>query len=396
MYRHWMRRIAHSLSIFLTLGAATGFSTSASADDVPPKAQQTSRSLSAPPISTPKAGPNDSSSVKDHVRRGQRARNAGRWSEAYAAYKAAFDAADPTTSTERERAEIAGELGLCEVALHKYRDAAEHLAKSLEQREALPEALERRFEAGQREAVKRVATLVLSVDPPDAEVLVGGERIGRTARTYTLFFEPGKHVMVRGRAPGHADAFQGFLGVVGAEHQMTLELSRAAAGSAEEASSAKETAPATPTPSRTLPAARAKAPSPWASWPGTLRITGIAVTTASVTVGTILFVRAGKLDDDLSARRDRLQSEPSSSASMCWQAPRNSPCGELARLQDARNMFGRAGLATVITGGVVGAVTVASFFTDFSFLRFKPAQDRVNVSPVANGNEIGARIEGVW
>ncbi|WP_437594959.1 hypothetical protein [Sorangium sp. So ce1000] len=391
-----MRCIAHSLSIFLTLGAATGFSTSASADDVPPKAQQTSRSLPAPPMSPPKAGPNDSSSVKDHVRRGQRARNAGRWIEAHAAYKAAFGAADPTTSTERERAEVAGELGLCEVALHKYRDAAEHLAKSLEQREALPEALERRFEAGQREAVKRVATLVLSVDPPDAEVLIDGERIGRTARTYTLFFEPGKHVMVRARAPGHADAFQGFLGVVGAEHQITMDLPLAAASSAKEASSANEPASATPTPVRTLPATRAQTPSPWASWPGTLRITGIAVTTAGVTVGTILMVRAGKLDDDLSARRDWLQSKPSSSASMCWHAPRNSPCGELARLQDGRNMYGRAGLAAVITGGVVGAVTAASFFTDFSFLRYKPAQDRVNVSPVANGNEIGARIEGIW
>ncbi|WP_437544982.1 PEGA domain-containing protein [Sorangium sp. So ce367] len=391
-----MRCIAHSLSIFLTLGVATGFPTSASADDAPPKAQQTSRSLPAPPMFPPKAGPNDSSSVKDHVRRAQRARNAGRWSEAYAAYKAAFDAADPTTSTERERAEIAGELGLCEVALHNYRDAAEHLAKSLEQREALPDALERRFQAGQREAVKRVATLVLSVDPPDAEVLIDGERIGRTARTYTLFFEPGGKHMVRSRAPGHADAFQGFLGVAGVEHEMTMELPRAAASSAKEASSAKDTAPATPTPLRPLPATRAQAPSPWASWPGTLRITGIAVTTAGVTVGTILMVQAGKLDDDLSARRDRLQSEPSSSTSMCWHAPRNSPCGELARLQDARNMFGRAGLATVITGGVVGAVTAASFFTDFSFLRFKPAQDRVNVSPVANGNEIGARIEGVW
>lgn len=81
---------------------------------------------------------------------------------------------------------------------------------------------------------------------------------------------------------------------------------------------------------------------------------------------------------------------------MCWQAPRSSPCGELARLLDARNMHGRAGLASVITGGVVGAVTAASFFTDFSFLRFTPAQDRVEVSPVANGSEIGARIEGVW
>ncbi|WP_437799127.1 hypothetical protein [Sorangium sp. So ce693] len=339
--------------------------------------------------------------MKDHVRRGQRARNAGQWVEAHAAYKAAFDAADPTTSTERERAEVAGELGLCEVALRRYRDAAEHLSRSLEQREALPDALRRRFEAGQREAAKHIATLVLGIDPPDAEVFIDGERIDQVARTYTRFFEPGKH-MVRARAPGREEALHSFLGVAGAEHEITMQLPRAAASSAKEASSAreasraKETATAAPASARRLPAARAQAPSPWASWPGTLRITGIAVTTAGVTVGTILIVRAGKLDDDLSARRDLLQAEPSSSASMCWHAPRNSPCGELARLQDARNTYGRAGLAAVITGGVLGAMTAASFLTDFSFLGVKPAGDRVNVSPVANGSELGARIEGKW
>ncbi|HTN89370.1 MAG TPA: PEGA domain-containing protein, partial [Sorangium sp.] len=178
--------------------------------------------------------------MKDHVRRGQRARNARRWTEAQAAYRAAFEAADPATSTERERAEIAGELGLCELALHQHRDAAEHLARSLEQREALPEALQRRFEQGQREAAKRVARLVLGVDPPDAEVLVDGQRIGRTARTYTLFFEPGKH-MVRGRAPGHEDGLHSFLAVAGAEHEITMKLPRAAVSS-----SAQATAPASP------------------------------------------------------------------------------------------------------------------------------------------------------
>ncbi|KYF93070.1 hypothetical protein BE20_10275 [Sorangium cellulosum] len=107
-------------------------------------------------------------------------------------------------------------------------------------------------------------------------------------------------------------------------------------------------------------------------------------------------IRAGRLDDDLTARRNRLLGEPSSSSSMCWKAPQNSPCADLARLQDARNMSGRAGVAMVITGGVVGAVTAASFFTDFSFLGLSPARDRIHVSPVATRNEIGAQIEGLW
>ena len=238
-----MRYIAHSLSIFVTLGAATGVTSSASANGIQPMTK-----------------PSGSASVKDHVRRGQRARAAGQWTEAHAAYRAAFEAADPATSTDRERGEIAGELGLCEVALHKYRDAAEHLSKSLEQREALPDALQRRFEAGLREAAKHVATLVLAADPPDAEVLIDGKRIGRTARTYTLFLEPGQH-MVRGRAPGCQDA----------EHEFTVPLPCAAASSAKEASRAKEAVSTTPAPVRASPAPRAQAPSPWASWPGTLQ-----------------------------------------------------------------------------------------------------------------------------
>ncbi len=48
---------------------------------------------------------------------------------------------------------------------------------------------------------------VLSVDPPDAEVFVDGKAVGRVARVYTLFVEPGLH-MVRARAPGREDAFQ--------------------------------------------------------------------------------------------------------------------------------------------------------------------------------------------
>ncbi|WP_437535075.1 hypothetical protein WME79_12620 [Sorangium sp. So ce726] len=350
-------------------------------------------------MSPPKAGPNDSSSVKDHVRRGQRARNAGRLSEAYAAYKAAFDAADPTTSTERERAEIAGELGLCEVALHKYRDAAEHLAKSLEQREALPDALERRFQAGQREAVKRVATLVLSVDPPDAEVLIDGERVGRTARTYTLFFEPGDKHMVRGRAPGHADAFQGFLGVAGVEHEMTMELSRAAAGSAEEASSPKETAPQSP--KETLqavgssPAVRRPPPSPWTSWPGTLRTAGIGLTLATGSLGAVFMVRARTADGDLYERNARLDAAGVSQGA-CRETPKPSACSELSGLRRERDLFAGVGTAMVVTSGVVGAATLASFFTDFSFLHAEPTKARLGLAPTIAPTQAGFVAYGAW
>ncbi|WP_433928268.1 PEGA domain-containing protein [Sorangium cellulosum] len=366
-----MRCGGHLLFILLAFGASTALASSADAEERHPTPART-----------------DESTVKDLVRRARKARKSGKWNEAYDAYKAALDAAEAVPSASQERAELAGELGLCELALRKYRDAAEHLTWSLEQGHALTDEVRLRFEAGQVKAAFYLIRVLLSVDPPDAEVFIDGKSIGRTARTYKLFLEPGRH-MVRARAPGREDALHVVSADAGSELEIAMQLPRTAVSSAKGA-------PATPKAVSAPPAARPQPPSPWASWPGTLRIAGITVATAGVSVGAVLIIRAGRLDDDLSARRDRLLSEPSSSSSMCWQAPRNSPCGELARLQDARNLSGRAGLATMIIGGVVGAVTAASFFTDFSVLGSSPAGDHVRVSPVANGNEIGARIEGLW
>ncbi|WP_441291893.1 hypothetical protein ACSRUE_16910 [Sorangium sp. KYC3313] len=84
-----MRDVAPSLLFCLMLGAAAACTSPASAEDI-----YSTLELSG------------SSTVKDHVRRAQRARDAGRWTEAHAAYKAAFEATDPASSTEKERAQL--------------------------------------------------------------------------------------------------------------------------------------------------------------------------------------------------------------------------------------------------------------------------------------------------
>ncbi|HTN92899.1 MAG TPA: hypothetical protein VL242_54900, partial [Sorangium sp.] len=182
-----MRFVAHSLWMCLMLGVVIGTMHPVRAEDGKPALARS-----------------DGSNVKDHLRRARRARASGKSTEAHTAYKAAFEAIDAISVTEREAAEIAGELGLCELDLRKFRDAAEHLAWSLERRKALSPAQQKRFDDGLAKAVPFVATLYLSVDPPDAEVLIDGKPIGRPRRTYTLFFEPGKH-MVRARAQGREE-----------------------------------------------------------------------------------------------------------------------------------------------------------------------------------------------
>ncbi|WP_437802462.1 hypothetical protein [Sorangium sp. So ce693] len=230
-YRPCMRFVARSLWIALVLGVVVGTTHPVRAED----------RNSVPTRS-------DDSIVKDHLRRARRARASGKWTEAHAAYKAAFEAIDSTSVTVRESAEVAGELGLCELKLRKFRDAAEHLAWSLERRKALSPEQQKGFADGLAKALPFVATLYLSVDPPDAEVLIDGKPIGRLRRTYRLFFEPGKH-MVRARAPGREEGSQTLDAQPATEPTMTIQLPRAAE------SSAKDNAPAVPRPlsARRLP-----------------------------------------------------------------------------------------------------------------------------------------------
>ncbi|WP_437602482.1 hypothetical protein WMF28_12780 [Sorangium sp. So ce590] len=330
--------------------------------------------------------------MKDHVRRGRRARNAGQWTEAYAAYKAALEAADPASSTERERAELAGELGLCELALRKYRDAAEHLAFSLEQRTALPLALQLRFEKGEREATSHVATLVLSVDPPDAEVLVDGKWVGRVARTYKLFLEPGQR-MVRARAPGRQDGFHEFGAVAATAYNVRMPLPRLAVSQAPE--SAPGPPKETPKTRSSSPAVRGRPPSPWASWPGALRITGFGLTLATGSLGAVFMVRARAADGDLDERNAKLDAVGVSQG-VCRETPKPSACGELTRLQRQRDLFAGLGTAMVVTSGVVGAATLASFFTDFSLLQAEPTKARVALVPTVAPTQAGLVAYGAW
>ncbi|MGK3998158.1 hypothetical protein [Sorangium sp. So ce1024] len=368
-----MRFVAQSLWMCLALGVAIGTTHPARAED-----------------RNPASARSDGSIVKDHLRHARRARALGKWTEAHAAYKAAFEAIDATSVTERESAEIAGELGLSELKLRKFRDAAEHLAWSLERRKALSPEQQKEFAEGLTKAVPFLATLYLSVDPPDAEVFVGGKSIGRPRRTYTLFFEPGKH-MVRALAPGRGEGTQTLDAQAGTERIMTFQFLRSAE------STAKDNTPAVPRPLSAPPPVRPQPSGPPASsWPATLRIAGIAATTATLSTGTLLMIRAASLDGDLGERRDGLNRGAPASGSRCWQASDRPACDDLLRLQDERNLSAGVGTALLIAGGVIGAATAASFFTDFSFLGPAPAQEAIHVAPVVTGRALGVKLEGLW
>ncbi|WP_437852319.1 PEGA domain-containing protein [Sorangium sp. So ce363] len=331
------------------------------------------------------AGTHEPSTAEDLLRRARRARDARRWAEAEAAYEAALKAADAAWTTDAERAEIAAELGLCELALGSYRDAADHLAQSLRHRGALRSLLAERAEEGLLKAESRVVTLYLGVSPPDAEVFVDGKALGRRAPTYELFLEPGQHT-VRARLDGHSEAVGAFDGQAGKASSLTLKLPRAPERAAAVVAGAGPARPAAPLPP---PAARRALPLT------ELRIGGAALATAALAAGTVFLLRADVIDGNL-AERDVVLRQRGWTSTTCWWPNAPSACAEIRKEATERGRFATLGNVALATGAVFGLATAASFLAEGWLLGGTPAREGVHVVPSATGTQAGLVLQSVW
>lgn len=113
-----------------------------------------------------------------------------RWADAYASFVAAWALQKHYT--------IAGGMGTCELMLHRYRDAAEHLAIYVReiQKDATATAEERAAaEETYAQARAKVGTVIVSANVPGADVLVDGARVGTTPLEDPVFLQPGAHTI---------------------------------------------------------------------------------------------------------------------------------------------------------------------------------------------------------
>ncbi|WP_438002902.1 hypothetical protein WME89_28725 [Sorangium sp. So ce321] len=339
--------------------------------------------------------PRDASAVAESMRRARRARGVGKWSEAEAAYEAAMKAAEAAGASDAERAEIVGELGLCELALRKDREAAGHLAQSLAQRGALSSSLQRRVEEGLQKAEKRVATLYLAVNPPDAEVLVDGEALERRAPTYEVFLEPGHHT-VRARLIGHAEAESSFDAGAGKEHTLALKLLREPDSAARGPGVATPARPGAPGVQPGAAVARPGDPVARSRLPATeLRIGGVALAAATGALGTVFLVRAAVRHDDYRERGAGLRAQGWQTWT-CQESGDVPACAELRALRKERDLFSTLGLVSVAASGVFAVATAVSFWNDLSRTAGQPSREGVRVVPLAAERQAGVLLQGVW
>jgi len=146
------------------------------------------------------AGAGEQASAARWREKGAVAARAGKLGECIEAYSAAL-ALEPDPAT-------AGELGLCEEAVGRNLDAYEHLVVALEGEvpAAPPPAPElwSRYRAGMQRLLRRVALVLVSVQPPNAEVLLDGRSFGKNVSGRLFAVLPGRHTWTA-RLPGRAE-----------------------------------------------------------------------------------------------------------------------------------------------------------------------------------------------
>lgn len=280
----------------------------------------------------------------DPVHEGDQARLRGRWADAAAAYAEALAESERSGLPEEKRAAILGELGASEVALGRYRDGAEHLHRALAHTESLTSAQQARYRAARRKAAAEVATLVIGVDPSDAELLLDGRPIAERRSSHVLFVEPGQHTL-RARLPGFTDAQIRHDAQKGSRSVVALRL--------------VEIPRRAPTLPASKPAAPDRRPAPAAAPVGdAARFYGPVLITAgaSALLGGGLVIGALAVDGGVEDRAAALAGRAGSGA--CVGGANRGACASLRRSVEARDFLAGAGGGAVVVGlglGVVGA-----------------------------------------
>ncbi|WP_437574057.1 hypothetical protein [Sorangium sp. So ce887] len=318
------------------------------------------------------AGPSGAAAARSEAEeafaRGERARRARRWAEAEAAYRAAWQA-DP-------RPEIAGELGLSELALGRFRDAAEHLRESLLDPATLAAAARRRFSDGLQRAEREVSPATVAVNRPEAEVFIDGRRIGSGQGMYFVYVEPGRHE-ARGRIEGYVDEVYPFEAQRGREAMIGLHL--------EPKPSPPAAAPVAPVPA----AAAAPAPSSGPAAGTVFRVGGIALASTGVALGTGFALAAAVRGDEAAAQADAIRRRGGPAA--CMYTDYEKPCGALRKTNGARDTLETFAWASFIGAGVAGAVAISSFWWAPA-----PRASAVRAVPLATAEGGGVLFVGAW
>jgi PEGA domain len=336
-------RTSHALSIPVLL-AALATSTAGAAQQPSPPAKPVVEAM------TEKA--------RQLFAEGVKAYQKSRWTEAHAAFLAAWALSKHYT--------ITGNLADCELKLGMYRDAAEHFSSYVREmaKDAGSTPQERKDgDARFAQAKAKVGQVAVQVNVAGAEVYADGKPIGTAPLAEPIFLDPGPHAF-EARHEGYASARATLTATAGTEQPATLTLTR---------SSVEPQPPLPLAPQRPI-------------WPA---ITAGGVAVAVVGIGAALAgVAAGK-ESAGNTLRAMIPGQPP-----CPAGTTNPQCQTLTNDGTVHDTLDKAALGCFVAGGV--AALAATGLGVWWATGPKDAATKVRVAPLVGRGEGGVVIVGAW
>jgi hypothetical protein len=353
----------------------------------PASAQPASAQPAAPAGAAPKGAtqaPPGGDDADAHFRRGNELYKKERWAEAEGALEEAF--------RRKKVHDIAANLAYAEMKLGKHREAAEHLAFAVRTWAPTGKEDKRRFAEERLAQVKKeVATLKIRVNVAEAEVLVGGAKVGTSPLEGEVFVDPGAQT-VEARKAGYREAKQVVQAAKGAEAEVTLvlEVVPVETGPASEVAAGGIVPSVAPRIDTSQPKGSGSEQTARGGPRKELLIAGGITAGVAAGAGVVLaVVGASKSSDadDMAAGLER-----DGGAKACAGGQRAAACGELLSLREDASTFTNVGAWMLIGAGIVGAGTLIYWL---AAPRTAP-QGAVQVTPAVGVRSGGLLVQGAW
>jgi tetratricopeptide (TPR) repeat protein len=238
---------------------------------------------------------------------------------------------------------IAANLGECELALGRHRDAAEYLDFALRSwGTAYPEA-KQKAQTMMDEALKHVAVVEVVSAVEGADVTVGGVVMGRTPLEAPLFLEPGSHELdVWGPGVPH-DA-------------KTVTLTAGERTRIQRGSAPKNPKPGSPAPDHD------KTPTHVGNAKPIVVGAGAALTLIGATVAVVYMSKASNAESDAQALQQKRDAAYGVDGCLSPGGASSQICAELATKLDDRNAANRTESIAWVGTGLLATATVATYF----------------------------------
>ncbi|AKT38095.1 tetratricopeptide repeat protein [Chondromyces crocatus] len=288
----------------------------------------------------------------------------------------------------KQHPQVALNLGSCEVKLKRYEDAVRHLAYALRETPTsgptvTPATLDRRKTAQTLydEAIKHVARVRLTLDPPTAEVLEDGRSLGRGPWLDALVLRPGPHILEI-RAENYGTEYENVAGKAGGEEPLSVKLKPRPSMSTSTSTSVIH--------DEQLPPPVAKHPLPY------VLVGGFAVGALGMVTGAVLHGFSGREARAADALLSHLQGTVADgTGERCSPTPQPGACTALRGMRDNQDALANTGTAFLIGGGVVLAGTAAYMVTSY-VLASRSNRKSVEIAPSVSWQGGGLSLRGTF